>query len=247
LLLNVNAMAQHHGLERLGFLTLTFRDHVTDAREARRRFNSLVTNVIRPRYGRALSVLERHKSGRIHFHLLIVMSADIRSGVDFGALAARDYRTAGTCLRDEWAFWRRTAPAFGFGRTELLPVKSSAEAMGRYVGKYLGKHFSVRKDEDRGIRLVSYIGERSASSRFSWATPRAAAWRDGVRLLVGMLHDVGELPAATAEGAREAYGRSWIYKFRTNIGELAADPFAGLNAASVREIERQWEFVRGSQ
>jgi hypothetical protein len=239
-------MAEAYGIERLGFLTLTFRDHVTDAKEARRRLNSLVTHVIRPRYGRAITVLERHKSGRIHFHLLVAMSADIRSGVDFGALARRDYRSAGPELRAEWAFWRRTAPAYGFGRTELLPVKSDAEAMGRYVGKYLGKHFGARLEEDRGMRLVSYIGERSASSRFSWVTPKAAAWRDGVRLLVGLLHDVGELPRPTAEGAREVFGRSWVYKFRENIRVLALDPFAGLTESSRRVIEREWDFVRSS-
>ena len=247
LLVNVRAMADQFGIERLGFLTLTFREHITDAREARRRFNSLATGVIRPRYGRALSVLERHKSGRIHFHLLVAMSADIRSGVDFGALARRDYRSAGDALRSEWAFWRRTAPAYGFGRTELLPVKSDAEAMGRYVGKYLGKHFSARQEADRGIRLVSYIGERAATSRFSWATPRASAWRDGIRLLVSRLHELSELPEPTGEAAARHFGRSWVYRFRRQIAAYAEDPFAADGEELRQEIDRAWEAVRRSQ
>ena len=62
-----------YGIERLGFLTLTFADHVTDAREAQRRFHSLATHVLNTRYrARWIRVLERHESGRIHYHLIVV-------------------------------------------------------------------------------------------------------------------------------------------------------------------------------
>ena len=121
------------------------------SKEASKRFNSLASHVLNDRYVAWLRVLERQKSGRIHYHLVVVLRSDIRSGVDFAAIASGDYRSAGPALREEWAFWRRTAPLYRFGRTELLPVVSSAEAISRYVGKYLGKHLDARLPADKGL------------------------------------------------------------------------------------------------
>ena len=109
---NVFALAQKHGLENLGFLTLTFKDHVLDVKEAQRRLNSLLTHIIKPRYQDYIGVLERQKSGRIHYHLLVVIGFDIRTGFDFAAVDAKDYSSANPALRAEWAFWRKTAPAY---------------------------------------------------------------------------------------------------------------------------------------
>lgn len=103
-LLNVGHVCRKFGIERVGFLTLTFADHVVDVREASRRFNSLATDVLRKRYAAYIRVLERQKSKRIHYHLLVVLPDDIRTGCDFDAFANRDYRTAGNHLRCEWAF-----------------------------------------------------------------------------------------------------------------------------------------------
>jgi hypothetical protein len=152
------ALAKRFGLERLGFLTLTFADNVQVLQEANRRFHSLDTHVIRRRYERAIAVPERQKSGRVHFHLVVVAGADIRSGADFEAFKRKDYRSANPALRSEWAFWRGTAPRFRFGRTELLPVKSTPEGMARYVGKYISKHVRARTAGDKGARLVRYLG-----------------------------------------------------------------------------------------
>ncbi|MEO8207342.1 MAG: hypothetical protein ABI615_14270, partial [Chthoniobacterales bacterium] len=122
---HVEKMVSLYSLETIGFLTLSFADHVTDAREAGRRINSLLTNVIRKRYPDYIAVLERMKNKRIHYHLLVAVGADIRSGFDFAAVKRKDYRTASAQLRSEWAFWRRTAPKYRFGRTELMPIKSN--------------------------------------------------------------------------------------------------------------------------
>ena len=43
LVLNIQALCERFGVEKVGFLTLTFADHVLDMREAQRRFHSLVT------------------------------------------------------------------------------------------------------------------------------------------------------------------------------------------------------------
>jgi len=185
LALEIQSLAKEFGIEKLGFLTLTFAQPITCIREAQRRFNSLNTGVLKKRYQRAIGCWERQKSGRIHFHLVVTMRNDIRSGFDFAGIARRDYRSAGNHLRSEWAFWRKTAPSYGFGRTELLPVKSTAEGIARYVGKYVSKHVGQRTDEDKGARVVRYIGfkpgDRTASCKFSWNTPGAWLWRQKLK------------------------------------------------------------------
>ena len=179
---NVEALAKKYGIERLGFLTLTFEkngsDFLTDGHEAQRRFNSLVTNVFRDRYPERIRVRERHKNGAIHYHLLIVLPHDIRTCFDFDGVANRDYSTASDYLKKEWAFLRKTMKSYGFGRSELLPIKSTSEGISRYVGKYLSKNVQTRTEGDKGFRLVEYSREsRAVSTRFNFNTHGARLWR----------------------------------------------------------------------
>lgn len=214
---NVKYFVDQFGLEHVGFLTLTFPDNVQSPKEAQRRFNSLRTHVLADRYQAHIRILERHKSGRIHYHLLIAVQADIRSGADFDAFAAGNYQSASKALRDEWSFWRSTAPAYSFGRTELLPIKSTAEGIGRYVGKYIGKHISQRQPGDKGIRLVEYSrGARMASTRFGWNTLGAAAWRRKVRLFASIMTPV-EVPFRSFTAV---FGSRWAFHFRDFILSL---------------------------
>jgi hypothetical protein len=224
---NVQAMAEKYGLERVGFLTLTFSDHVLLVSEAQRRFNSLASNILRGRYLAWLSIIERQKSGRLHFHLLVALPHDIRTGFDFEAIGRQDYRSACPYLRSEWAFWRGTAKLYGFGRTELLPVRSTAEGIGRYVGKYISKHLGARREEDKGARLVRYSTRaRFAVTRFSWASAGSALWRSKVKAFAWMMFEVrGCTP--TMRGLREALGPHWAYKWREFIMGLPGTPSVG--------------------
>lgn len=215
--LNVTAMCEEHGLEKIGFLTLTFADHVLDPKEAQRRLNSLNTHVLRPRYGRTIRVFERQKSGRIHYHLLVSVGADIRTGADFDAFAKGDYRSASRALRSEWAFWRSTARSYGFGRTELLPVKATHEAIGRYVGKYISKHFTARKNEDRGVRLVSYSGLKSATTQFAWVGGKAKDYRRKLGLFVTMMYESGAISEPTTKSMSVKFGSRWNWYWRESI------------------------------
>ncbi len=218
---NVQAMAEKWGLERLGFLTLTFADHVIEGREAQRRFNSLSTRVLRVRYPAFIRVLERQKSGRIHYHLLVVMDEDIRSGFDFDGVARHDYRSASSRLRAEWTFWRRTAKEYGFGRTELLPVKSTSEGIARYVGKYISKHLGARQEADKGLRLVEYSqGARMASTRFQFATKGAASWRRKLKLFASIVCKARSYPVPSMRALSELLGPRWAYAWREFILSL---------------------------
>jgi hypothetical protein len=177
--------------------------------------------VLRPRYGAAIRVIERQKSGRIHYHLLVNVGADIRTGANFDEFAKRVYTSASPALRAEWAFWRRTAKLYGFGRTELLPVMSNSAAVGRYVGKYIGKHLERRQARDLGVRLVSYIGPRVATVKFAWASRRGADWRAALGALVRDLSAAGQIAGPTTDAMKRAYGKNWCWKWRDQITRRA--------------------------
>ena len=219
---SVQQLADKHGLEFLGFLTLTFRQHITCPKEAQRRLNSLLTHVIKPRYREYVGVMERQKSGRIHYHLLILCEHDIRTGFDFEAVARHDYTSASTELRREWAYWRATAPKYGFGRTELLPVKSSIEAISKYVGKYISKHMEVRKNEDKGVRLVRYSrGARAGTTRFQFQSAGSIEWRRKLKLFAGIVqatHPHREITQLS--DLSRVLGKRWAYHHRDYILNL---------------------------
>lgn len=228
---NVDYLCKKYGVERVGFLTLTFSDHVLDAREASRRFNSLATNVLKKRYAEYIRVLERQKNGRIHYHLLVVLDQDIRTGFDFSAIAKRDYASASSRIRLEWAFWRKSAKGYGFGRTELLPIKSSSEGMAQYVGKYIGKHFNAREEADKGVRLVSYSqGARMASSRFTRVgTKQSTEWRAKLYTFVMQIraaqagtkiNKFGYLRVDDLSDLTRILGKNWSYRWREHIFAL---------------------------
>ncbi len=221
-------LGKEFGKERLGFLTLTFADLVLDLREAQRRFHSLVTGVLSKRYKRCIGVWERCKSGRLHCHLVVVLDQDIRTGFDFAACEKRDYRSANPALRAEWAFWRDkkggkgTPKAYGFGRTSLEPVRSTAEGIAKYVGKYIAKHIDRRNENDKGKRIVRFIGfsepgARKASAKFGWNSNGAKEWRLKIEAY-GRLHG-----AETYEEFTKLFGNKWAYRLYEQI--IAMDVF----------------------
>ncbi|MGD0207578.1 MAG: phasyl DNA replicon protein arp [Verrucomicrobiota bacterium] len=212
-------MIERNGLERIGFLTLTFARHVVAYKEAQKALHSLMTGVLKERYPEYIIVMERMDSKRIHYHLLVVMAEDIRTGFDFAAVKCGDYRSAGDYLRREWIFWRDTAPKYCFGRTELLPIKKTAEGVAKYVGKYVAKHIGQRLPEDKGARLVRYSkGASRAGTRFSWVmSPGARMWRAKLGTLCRML---GLNSDNYKEFLNEWFGKNWVYHLRPLIYEI---------------------------
>jgi hypothetical protein len=205
---NCQLLVEKYGLDRIGFLTLTFALHILSYKQAQKYLHSLMTGVLKGRYVEYIIVMERMASGRIHYHLLVVLAQDIRTGFDFDAVKRGDYRSANSFLRSEWAFWRKSAPLYGFGRTELMPVKSSTEGIAKYVGKYIAKHIGNRLPEDKGARLVRYSrGTNRVSTRFFWHTPGADLWR----LKLGALCRILALASDNySESFQSWYGKRWI-------------------------------------
>lgn len=214
----VSNFISEFGLENCGFLTLTFAQHIVCAKEAQKRLNSLFSHVIKPRYGEYVGVFERQKSGRIHYHLLVSLKGDIRTGFNFQDIAKHDYSTANTYLRGEWAFWRKTAKKYGFGRTELLPVKSNAEGIGKYVGKYIAKHTEHRDWRDKGVRLVRYSsGARIGTTRFQFVSKGSAEWRSKVAKFAEIASELFGEPIKNLDDLSAIVGKRWAYQWREEI------------------------------
>lgn len=209
---SIESLAETYGIERIGFLTLTFSEHIVEVKEAQRRWHSLRTHVLKKRYSAVVRILERQASGRIHYHCLVALPSDVRTGADFVAFGKGDYRSANDALREEWAFWRITAPRYRFGRTELLPVKSNAEGISKYVGKYVSKHIGQREERDKGARLVEYSrSARIGNTAFAWNNAMAMVWRAKVSSWAA------KHGCASLEDVKVLFGRHWAYLHREAI------------------------------
>ena len=205
---NITAMIGKYGIERIGFLTLTFADNVQCHKEATKRFNSLATNVLKNKYESWVRISERQQSGRWHFHLVVVCKHDIRRGLKFDDLKNKNYKSANKALRGEWRFWRGIAKKYNFGRTELLPIRKSGEAVAAYLAKYLTK--GERTADDKGARLVSYSSKvlRVCTQRFSWCGGGAKKWRQACDIFF-MLYKIPMV-------------KHWAYKYGEQIKKIAS-------------------------
>jgi hypothetical protein len=103
----------------------------------------------------------------------------------------------------------------------MLPVRSTAEGIARYVGKYVSKHIGQREDRDRGARVVGYggykPGERRAHSTFTWLTPHSWEWR------VKVAHFARSVRAETMADLQQLFGSRWAYNLQ---GAIMAIPMA---------------------
>jgi hypothetical protein len=248
---NIKWLAETFGKNRIAFFTLTVGDkdaggrfrNLRDRKQAQKRFHSLLTHVISKRYLCGVIVIERHRNGGIHFHLVVVCREDIHGEIDFAACFPPkdnfgkptykpDYTTANAAIKREWAFWRHTSKFYGFGRHQLQPMRENGEALGRYLGEYLSKDWKQRLPEDKGARCVRYFGhwskvprkpkERPTSppvkSVFGWMTPRARAWREMIKQVVLVLKYKGV--QITEENMKEIAGSKWAWKMGKLFGSV---------------------------
>jgi hypothetical protein len=175
--------------------------------------------------------------------LVVVLDKDILTGADFAAFKRKDYRSANSALRAEWAFWRRTCPKYRFGRHELMPVKSNAKGISRYVGKYISKHVSQRLLADKGARVVRFIGYkpgmRRVSQRFSWNTANGWLWRHKVAAFAGRYGITG------IEQMRMFFGPRWAHHQQDKIlGELLEGAAFPSRTAAERCLDQAFPMVR---
>jgi len=225
----------------VGFLTLTFKDNVTDHDQAYKRFRSMNSNFLSkfPEFGEWICVKERQSRGSWHYHLVIHLGQDIKTGFNWDlygkALELKDHsapylspknkeyrktmtealRTASPYLRRLWQTLREELPKYGFGRSELLPIRSNEDAMARYLGKYIGKHLGARKRSDKGVRLVNYSKKWVKNSvNFQWNTDGAKQWRKNLKMFA-TFHGCNGI-----YGLRAKFGTNWAYKYANEISSF---------------------------
>jgi len=113
-------------------------------------------------------------------------------------------------------------PKYGFGRSELLPVKSCGAAMAEYVGKYLSKPADVPEDWGRFRRVEYHHGgepwrtstcQRAAVGGVSWV------WRTGLKAYCEG-HRVTEGDLADRLGPR------WAWKLKGDVFHSFVEAFA---------------------
>ena len=101
LIMAVEGMVKKHGVNRVGLLTLSFgvpgsgrgseetrelRERAKDLDFVQARWHSFASNVIARRYEDWICVLEPHKDGVWHLHVVVATKADIRTGTDIETL-----------------------------------------------------------------------------------------------------------------------------------------------------------------
>jgi len=209
------------GIDNVGFLTLTFPDNVLDNKEAYRRFCNMRKQFLSIFFGSWMLVKERQKRGAWHYHILIDCKTDIRSGINWDEIHPPDgqrakYSSASNELRNLWSILRDRLPIYGFGRSELLPIRSNAEATSKYVGKYIAKHIYGRSDQDKGVRLTSYSqkAQKAATPNFQWNSPGAKTWRSNL----ARWGQVCQIPDIT--DMQNHYGHRWAFKLSGIICKL---------------------------
>ena len=213
---NAKALIELVGLERVGFVTLTFPDKPPVA-EGQKRLNSLMVRHGRQWFARFICVGEMQVRGVVHYHFLAEIGFDLRSGFDFEAVGRGDYRSACPELRALWREMREILPRYKFGRSELMPIKSSLEAAARYVGKYLSKGDTNAVvggcQWPKGARRLRY--SQRGGWRV-WKSPHCFAWREcGGEVWRSIVAGVAdELGCRDMDELREKLGPRWAWKLQ---------------------------------
>jgi len=229
----------------MGFVTLTFAEHITDRMEASKRFHNMSRRVLQSMEWEYVTIPERQNNGRFHFHLPVAFDQDVRSGFDFAAYhrakaakAAGDWaefrrqqgiyhRSANGNLRGIWRLFRgERVTRHGFGRCETLPIISNAEGMARYVGTYVTSAGVNRWAGDKRLRTVRYaMHQRAASCHWAWADGHGVRWRRGMQVMSQIL-------LWDYEDYKKNCGKRWAWRLRKTITTLGKHYETGLRYAA---------------
>lgn len=246
---NISFAVDKFGLEKIGFLTLTFAKDLTLA-DANRRLNSLAAGVLNDLFVCWVCVREFTKNGRPHLHLIVVCREDIRTGFNFGNYTemnwmastprrrhkfAREIKALARHLdpspelRSIWNELRRVLPLYKFGRHELIPIRKNGAALARYVGGYIRKSMDFRPVAAKGARLITYSKSwprKIVGHAWGFHTAAKAIWRAKVARFAE-LHRVKDL-----DGMKARFGPRWAWWFRDVIESLNILP--GMSCAEAR-------------
>lgn len=169
---NVRRLEASFGLNNLLFITITFRREVRDFRVVTNLLNGLSRHVF-SRYGPTIKILEEHKNGALHVHIITVAAEDVRTGYDFErGLAQKRLLKGNGALTAQRATWGAVRKSYrGIGKVQVEPIGSPAR-----LSDYLTKSISTFSARLKGARRVRY------SQRFGWLEPKQFSWEVGLAL-----------------------------------------------------------------
>jgi hypothetical protein len=145
---NIRLYIQHMGENNVGVLTVTTPSQCLSAFEFQRKWRSLLTHGLKKSFPTGMWVRERQpRTGSWHAHCVVNVGWDIKTGFPFDQVQKRFYANVDPRLRGLWKLLREMAEKYGFGRTELLPLKASGPSCARYLVKYLVKVRGSDKSE----------------------------------------------------------------------------------------------------
>jgi hypothetical protein len=179
-------LADKWGLEHRGLLTITTPDNCTDKAAAEKRFNSFNTHFLRLRHNRVIVVAERQKRGEWHFHCVVVLEFDARTGFNFDEVVDKSlasnirYRSACRDLKAEWAVLRR-----------VCPPKATADKWGPGILDWVGRNCCLCVLQRKGwLGMWANIFQRQPSGGAVWSGRHVAklSWSsEPAELRVGKL------------------------------------------------------------
>jgi hypothetical protein len=238
LIMAVEWMVKKYGLNHVGLLSLSFgvpgsgrgseatrelREQAKDLEFVQGRWHSFNTNVVSKRYADWICVLEPHRDGVWHLHVVVATREDIRTGTDIETLSnyklpywmRRGKHLRNEALAAEWRALRETCCKYRFGRVELLPVRKTGPALARYLADYLSKSFKL-VPPGRKHRLIRYSRgiSRRFNMRFSVNSLGNLIYRTRLKLAASMLHfeDYGDFA--------DYFGPRWNFYLREIISGI---------------------------
>lgn len=208
----IDNLFRRHPLTYVAFATLTFPTPVKSPCEAHRHLNSFL-NAIRKRGLPYIWVLEPHQKEGLHYHLLVVLPFNCHAGtqVERWADTIHDDQKRELMnpeLRAEYDWWTATAPRYGFGRIDVAPIYSNAEAIRKYLTKTTWRHDHWVFDEVKRLRFWKCSRNlRSGRTNFTWNTPGSKASRDR------MAAWAASQGCESMEALKALHGSRWGFKF----------------------------------
>ena len=232
---NIKHWGKKWGHEKIFFLTLTFKENVTDPKVAEERFNNFNRQFTRlPKVQWLYKGVEPQHRGALHFHLIGVHEEDLgaeqfdweaykkaseafsKGNKGLGYKWTKEYsKSANKPLKEMWGKVAKIAKGSKMGRSEFLPVRS-ANCIGNYVGKYLGKCFASQNNHTwpKGMKRFSYSRKAPQvhGRQFSWVSNKGMlTWRKKV---ANWAYGVG---VKDSEDMVRKYGNMWAVKYKEDI------------------------------
>lgn len=222
------------------FVTLTSAKPLLSVKQGHVQLNKLF-NQLRRRGREYLYVLEPQESGRIHYHLLIPVDFDAHEGTIVDAwkdrgLFSDEFRdnSMNPRLRAESEWWKATASRYGFGRIEVAPIYSNAEAIRKYLTKQNWRHRHWPFEEKKSVRFWSCsTALRAGRSQFAWNSPGGQTCRARQR---EWAHQQG---CEAEEELPIKLGKNWGYQFYQHVEYLRTLDRLGMASPPIANGSRE--------